>query len=211
VEVRLLRVWLVRTGEKGFALTDCVRSGVVALRYTSVPDARSLSVDEIAEGVREAGTRSDFVGVARMLQEFVHDVDLGDLVVSTHAADRAVYFGQVTGDYRFADDTPVPGFRHLRDVDWWGALDRDVHIPVDRRKEIDRPPTFYELSDAAYWIGRAEASKSGAVRAPSRVPEPRADGNLPPKSPSAPTQVCRQCFQRKPAAIVIDGVCADCS
>jgi predicted Mrr-cat superfamily restriction endonuclease len=150
------RLWLVRTGEGGYKLGDCIRAGVVALRYTRVGDATSLSVEEIADGVDKVNT----IGVARMLHRFVHDVAVGDLVATPHAKEREVFFGEVVGGYRFADPSPVDGFRHLRDMGWWGSVSRDDEVHPDRLVDIDRQPTLYELPNPEYWLERAEACRT---------------------------------------------------
>ena len=204
-------IWLARTGERGFALTDCVDAGVVALRYDSVPDARDLSIPEIAGAVDTAGTRTNSTMVAGMLHRFVHDVDAGDVVVTTHLESRSVYFGEVTGDYRFADPSPVPGFLHMRPVDWFGKLDRDTDVPTKRRSDIDKQPSFYELTDQDYWLERAEEARTATaeVRPPRRTPGPKAPASAggPAETPS---QVCISCGLRKPSGIITDGICRDC-
>lgn len=84
------RVWLVRTGEGGYALAQCVAAGVVAPRYGTVGDARPLTRAEIGVAVGRAGTRTNLEVVAAMLEQFVHEVELGDIVVTPHLADRRV-------------------------------------------------------------------------------------------------------------------------
>lgn len=208
------RVWLARAGEQGYALTDCVTAGIIALRYHTVADATTLSVAQIATQLDKAGTRVNLTGVAAMLHEFVHSVSLGDVIVTTHLGDRTVYFGEITGGYRYADPSPVAGFLHYRLVDWWGSLSRDTELPADRLRDIDRPPTFYELHDARYWLERAEAARSGttSVRPPSRTTPSSSYGTGAgtPKPTATPTEVCASCGLRKPTAIIKSGICADC-
>lgn len=206
-------MWLARTGEQGYALADCIREGVVALRYSDVPDASSLSVPQIAEGVRRAGTRVNLAGVARMLFEFVRSVRLGDIVVTPHQGNREVYFGEVAGGYRFADPSPVPGFLHLRDVAWWGSLSRDTDIGEDRLVDIDRPPSFYELADRTYWVDQALMAKATtkSVTPPTRSGRPpTGDGRGPGRRTETRSEVCTSCGLLKPVGIIESGVCADC-
>lgn len=208
------RVWLTRTGEGGYALRECVQAGVVALRYSHVGDATLLSLDEIAEGVKLAGTRSDHRGVARMVYDFVHTIRIGDIVMTPHQADREVYFGEVTGAYQFCDPSPVPGLRHLRKVEWWGSLDRDTDIAAERLADIDRPPTLYALSDQSHWLDRVLRARStaGAVTPPSpgRPPSGDGGGRGAARAASVATAICNSCGLHKPAGIIESGVCADC-
>lgn len=204
-------IWLARTGERGYALTDCVDAGVVALRYASVGDASTLTVPEIAEGVETPGTRTNTTMVAGMLHRFVHDVEVGDVVITTHLETRSIYFGEVTGDYRFADPSPVSGFLHLRPVDWFGTLNRDTGLPAKRRSDIDKQPTFYALTDQEYWLERAEAAREGTaeVRPPRRTPPPK-EASTEGVAQETPSQVCTSCGLRKPSGIITDGICRDC-
>jgi len=209
------RVWLARTGEGGYALTDCVKHGTVALRYHTVPNAQMLTVEEIAEAVGEAKTRMALVAVAGMLYEFIHSVQPGNLVVTPHAASRTVYFGEITGPYEWADPPPVANLFHFRTVSWWGALNRDTDFPVDRLKDLDRPPTFYELSDAPWWVERAEVAEATTERP---VPPPRSarpqtgstGGTSRVKRPEVASAACNVCGLHKPRAIIEEGTCADC-
>ena len=140
-----------------------------------------------------------------MLYRFVNEVEVGDLVVSTHSEDRAAFFGTVTGGYRYTEDFPLPEFRHVRDVRWLGSLDRDRELGADHLRQIDRPPTLYELDDVDDWLALAARADDGSLRPPSRPRRPTTVAR------GVGTVLCRGCFQQKPVAIVHDGVCADCS
>ncbi|HUW04439.1 MAG TPA: hypothetical protein VMW08_18965 [Acidimicrobiales bacterium] len=203
--------WLVRTGEGGYALTDCVIASVAALRYEAVPDARDLSVAEIVDALKEGGAKSSSETVATMLHRFVHEVRDGDLVVTPHAGSRIVYFGTIAGPYDFVDPSPVKDFRHHREVSWFGQLDRD-ELPEERLVDIDRQPTLYELPEQSYWW---EVSEEADV-APSELrPPPRSQPKTAGKASSArgvdvKHALCEVCGIEKPAQIVEGGVCADC-
>ncbi len=89
------QAWLTRTGEGGFALADCIRQGVVALKS---PDT---------------GNR------------FEKEVQVGDIVVTPHTQERRVFFGEVTGEYELQEPALIPELPHTRAVRWLGDLDRD--------------------------------------------------------------------------------------
>ncbi len=202
--------WLVRTGEGGYALTDCVIAGVAALRYDTVPDARDLTVPEIAEAVAKGGTKVKLDQVATMLHRFVHEVRDGDLVVTPHAGSRIVYFGTIAGPYDFVDPSPVKDFRHHREVSWFGQLDRD-ELPEERLVDIDRQPTLYELPEQSYWWEVSEEADvaPSALRPPPRS-QPKSTGATTARGVDVKHALCEVCGIEKPAQIVVDGVCADC-
>lgn len=206
-------LWLARTGESGYALADCVDGGVVALRYHTVPDAQTLSIAEIARYVEQAKTRVNNTRVAAMLHDFIHEVRKGDIVATTHLGDRAVYFGEITGPYQWADPPPVPGFFHFREVDWWGSLSRDTDVPADKLSDIDRRETFYRLPNRPYWLERAKITRSTSkVAPPRRMAQPGTSGAGKSNSQaSTPTKLCPGCGLTQPAAIVTADGCSDCT
>jgi hypothetical protein len=151
-------VWLIRTGEGGKRLTACLARGIVALRFVKVGDATNLDLDDIARQFGFDHKTGDPRITALSLWSFIHDVQLGDLVVTPRRSEREVWFGEVTGAYAFvgpansADDLP-----HTRSVRWWSSLSRDDDFEKDRRLQFDRPPTLYRLPDQDWWLRRAES------------------------------------------------------
>jgi hypothetical protein len=206
--------WLTRTGSKGYALHECVKNGVVALKYVTVPDAAALSHDEITAHVVNDDDVEPIarLRVAEMLHQYVNDLQVGDIVVTPHDRDGLVYFGEVTGEYRFDESSPVPDLRHLRDVRWLGSMDRD-RLPPDRLKQIDRPPVFYELASNDFWLEQARAATVDDVLAPKRQAPPAVHKR--PTSRTAPPAAvdearCSSCFITVPSSAIVDGRCVDC-
>lgn len=203
--------WVARTGEGGTVLPECIAAGVVALRYRTVGDARTATAAEIEAGLAIAGDRTALGRVRSMLEDFVSSVEVGDVVVTPHAPSREVWFGTVTGDYRYDERTPVAGYRHLRDVDWTGSIGRD-HLPAGRRSQVDRPPVLYRLPDRPWWSALAERVAATDRRRP---PRPPAGGRRPPGGRPAPglvaTAVCPACGLRKAAVGFDGGRCRDCA
>lgn len=201
------QAWLIRTGEGGFALSACVEHGVVALRYHTVPDATSLSQGQIARHLADAKSRVALEAVAAMLVRFVHEVKLGDVVVTPHQASRLVYVGTVTGPYRFADPSPVGDLLHLRDVDWLGHFERDS-LPTIELTELDRPPTLYSLPTAG-WLDRARLLREAGsqVTAPPAGPRPKHA----PRRRTVPFADCSLCGMPIPAGQLVSGRCGDCA
>lgn len=204
----------MRTGSKGYALHECMVNGVVALRYASVPDAASLTAEEIATHLEddeniEAPAR---VRVANMLWQYVHEVQTGDIVVTPHDRDRRVFFGEVTGDYAFTDPSPVPDLRHHRAVRWLGFMERDK-LPSDRLKQIDRPNTVYEVASNEFWLEQARAATTDDVEPPKRQDAPtvwkRSSSRT--VAPAALDDTrCDSCFITVPSSTIVEGRCVDC-
>jgi predicted Mrr-cat superfamily restriction endonuclease len=205
-------VWLARTGEGGYALAKCMAANVVALRYRTVVDARTLSDAEIEASIARAGTRVSLGTLRAMLERFVYEVEAGDVVVTPHARTRQVFFATVTGDYRYENPSPVFDFLHLRTVEWFGKLDRDTDLTDERRRQIDRQPTFYELPDQPWWRERARLvrTESAQLVLPENGPGLRLRTPRQAGAPTIATVQCKECFLAKPAAMMAGGICGDC-
>ena len=203
--------WLARTGEGGYALADCIANDIVALRYQTVPDARSLTEDEIATHLKDAPTVRAYRSVAKMLVRFVHDVAPGDLVVTPHAETRRVWFGEVTDDYEFHDPSVVPTLLHQRKVRWLGDIERDSLLD-EHLVELDQRVTFKELPSTDFWVERARLAEQDGLRSPPKGVAPEAA--LAATRKKGPTPVddgrCSSCYTTVPAATLTDGRCVDC-
>ena len=173
------QAWLTRTGEGGFALADCIRQGVVALK---APDAAN---------------------------RFEREVQVGDIVVTPHTQERRVFFGEVTGEYEYADPGVIPDLPHTRTVRWLGDLDRDK-IPAERRKELDLPSTFYLLASNQEWLDEAVTATGDTVKAPKAGLKPAAAKAKAEKPAEAETAKCVICNMTVTPSDVVEGVCDFC-
>jgi predicted Mrr-cat superfamily restriction endonuclease len=173
------QAWLTRTGEGGFGLADCIRQGVVALKASDTPE------------------------------RFANEMQVGDIVVTPHAEERRVFFGEVTGEYVFDDAGPIPALPHTRAVRWLGDVARDA-IPAERRKELDFPSTFYVLQSTDDWLQRAAVATGDHVSAPKTRLAPAAARAKLPKPVEAATAKCTVCNMTVTPTDVVDGVCDFC-
>jgi predicted Mrr-cat superfamily restriction endonuclease len=106
-------VWLVRAGKAGAHARRCHDHGVIALGWPCVGDVRDEDPDD----------------VPRAVQRFAHDISEGDLVVTPDSPAGEVLIGEVTGDYRWVADSPVPDHRHLRPVEWIDEVPKEALPP----------------------------------------------------------------------------------
>jgi hypothetical protein len=211
------RVWRIQVGPGNSLLGACVVAGVVGLDHEHVGDATDLTISEISVGVKAEGVApEDILSVSGVLFEFVHDARPGDLVVSSHPPSKTIYFGEIAGDYAYEEPAPVPGIQHVRAVTWWGSMLRTADVSSS---ELNRSPVFARINDSIPWVERATAARdrgdrvtpppSGRARSTSGTTR-RAPTAARPKVQETPSSVCTVCGLRKPAAILHDGVCADC-
>lgn len=201
-------------------------AGQIGIPYESVGNAQHLTHLEIEHGLVDGG-HSGVAALRAILIQFVKDVHVGDLVVSPNNARREVWLGVVTGDYRYDSERPkVNRYKHTRDVDWLGWLDRDAEWMRDQQKSLDRTPTMYELPSREWWWRQVDSREFGAHPRPVRTtPAPRSRASSgagrSPATPKAPKPPARKppvpmvrcagsCgFQWAPPSLV-DGLCTDC-
>lgn len=214
------RVWRIQVGDGNALLGACVRAGVIGLAHEHVGDATELTISEISIGVKAEGVAPEHIlSVSGVLFEFVHDARPGDLVVSSHSPSKTIYFGEIAGDYAYGDPAPVPGLQHVRPVTWWGSMPRTSELSSSELAAIDRPPVFARVNDSIPWVERATDVRdrtdvvtpppSGRTRSAAGTTR-RAPAAPKPKVQETPSNICTACGLRKPAAIIRDGVCADC-
>lgn len=207
----MARAWLIRAGEDASALDQMRHAGVIAVRYPQIQaDARAMTSAEVEKLIKDSGRTQP--GVRRVrLEWFVRDVVVGDLVITPNAADREVWFAEVTGDYRYEAASPVPGYFHLRDVSWLGAIDRD-HLTEDRRVEVSARPTIVRDLDHDWW---RKLASSSAVDFDTRRGRFRGSGSFAGSSSKAapkPLVLCAKtdCGLRYAASAMVDGLCPEC-
>ena len=149
-------VWLIRTGDGGKGLADCLPQKIVALRFVKVGDATDLDLEAITRQFGQDGTAGAPKRTARMLVRFRDDVRIGDIVVTPRLKERDVWFGAVVSGYHYRPPTDA-GLRHARAVEWWGSIDRDTDLAQNRTQDLNRRAALYELPDQRWWLQRAEA------------------------------------------------------
>lgn len=122
--------WLVRAGQESRHAGAFEAAGAVALGWTNISglnDLEGLTAARIAELVRAFG-RAPLPAAqdAAELIAFRDELAVGDLVVTPDARVRQVLVGTVASDYRYDEGTPVADYRHVRDVEWQGRIERDA-------------------------------------------------------------------------------------
>lgn len=108
-----MTAWLIRAGRGGKHAAACREHGVIALGWPCVADAREADPEDVPAAVRKV----------------VDDVEIGDLVVTPDSPAREVMVGEVSGDYRWDPESPIPGHRHVRPVRWIDECPKDELPP----------------------------------------------------------------------------------
>ncbi|MCY3544461.1 MAG: restriction endonuclease [Chloroflexi bacterium] len=117
-----MAVWIIRAGRMGeneeFALNECVysigfsqeRSVADFSDYESLRDYIHRQSDEWS--LQQASSR------ASQLWRFVHDMQIGEMIVLPRKRHRVIAVGRITGNYVYnADESQAP-LPHTRKVEW---------------------------------------------------------------------------------------------
>jgi predicted Mrr-cat superfamily restriction endonuclease len=204
------KAWLIRAGEGASALDEMRVAGVIAVRYPQIQtDARTVPSAQIEQLIEESGRTQP--GVRRVrLEWFVHEVAIGDLVVTPDARRGNVWLATVTSDYMYSPTPPVAGYFHWRWVTWLGAIDRD-HLPAARRTEVSRRPTIVRDLDYDWWKATTGSAVgvAGSTRRDALSLRDRTVAHKP--APVAAFVVCRHpgCGLSYPAPSMVEGLCPD--
>lgn len=170
-------LWLVRSGEGGEMVDACVANGFAAVRYTTVGDVRERTPAQVLEEMKQATHRVQFEALTDRLLAFATKMREGDFVVTSDAQRRQLVVGRVTGPYEWRENSPIPGMRHLRLVEWLGRVDWDDLDDYARTQLVDHPWAIRELSDPLV-VALGERALTGELlsvtpTAPARRCRPR--------------------------------------
>ena len=216
---RARTMWIVRAGEKNRHDRLFETMGAVAVGWNDVPglgDLTGLTDTEIETLVRAAKPDADVEAERGRLVKFRDDLRPGDGVITVTQGSEIV-LGEITGGYEHRT-TPVGDYRHVRTVDWFGAMPR-ADLADDLRKDTNLRPALRELHERReVWLQLVDAAKAGArpLRAPGALPGRRkAAAGSGGRAPAASTVVERRCpgcqMSKLPAQFIAGSeLCVDC-
>ncbi len=145
-------MWGIHGGRSGDADGIFLKKEQVALGWQEMPDLASLSASRNAfkQKVEEAlpGRKVGYYPVAAgQLFRFVHEMQVGDLVIYPSKRDKRVHMGEVTGAYQYvtksSDDYP-----HRRSVKWLKDFPR-TKFTQGALYEIGSAMSFFQVKTYA--------------------------------------------------------------
>jgi restriction system protein len=120
--------WGIHGGRTGDADSLFLKKNCVAIGWAKMGDLSDLASDREAFKERMANAfpekKPGAIPVnAGQLFRFVHEMNLGDMVVYPSKHDRQVHIGRVDGSYRY-DPSTEPSYPNRRAVKWLQAVPR---------------------------------------------------------------------------------------
>ena len=202
---------MIRAGEDASALPEMRQAGVIALRYPQIQvDARTIESTQIEALIKDSGRTQP--GVRRVrLEWFANDMSISDLLVIPDAKNHEVWFAVVTGEYQYDPSPPVAEYFHWREVNWLGAMDRDL-LDEPHRRAISVRPSLVQDLDLDWWRKMSESETVHAGGLPTKKRASRV-GVAREAKPLVDTRVAcsnSDCRMQFSPTLMIDGLCPDC-
>jgi len=147
------RVWLIRAGREGVYEPLALDQGVVLIGWSYLGDIQDADRDRLKVMIREGSGEerpASLGSQAGQIYRFVHDVELGDLVVLPLLSDTGhIAIGRVTGPYRYREeDVWGPDARNTREVDWIATRLPYERFDPDLREAFGQQGTVSEITKA---------------------------------------------------------------
>jgi restriction system protein len=141
-------VWGIHGGRTGDADSLFLRHNVVALGWGDMGDLSTLPADRDAFKARVAKVYPDkkpgaIPNSVGQLFRFVHEMQVGDLVVYPSKIDHCVHLGLVEGAYTYNSELE-PGYPHHRAVRWLTTLPR-TRFTQGALYEIGSSLSFFQV------------------------------------------------------------------
>ena len=144
--------WGIHGGRKGEADSIFLREKFVALGWKKLEDLSTLKPDREAFKKIVAAAYPDNKPASIPIQagqffRFIHEMQVGDLVIYPSKIDHKVHIGRVDGKYTFQIKKDG-GFPHRRAVIWLKAVPR-THFSQGALYEIGSAMTFFQVKNYA--------------------------------------------------------------
>ena len=112
------RFWVYFPGQRAFKWDEFYEKGIMALGWDAIGDFRNIgTIDEFRRALKDdSHPEKDQGQNARMCFDFVHSIQLGDVIYAKRGREAFVGRGIVTGEYEFHPDKAE--FRSVRRVRW---------------------------------------------------------------------------------------------
>jgi restriction system protein len=90
--------------------------------------------------------------LAAILLRFVHDIEIGDQVMTPDPSSREVLCGVIAGPYELVERPDVPSYHHVRNVSWLGRVPRS-ELSQQALRSIGAPSPLYQPAAQAELAG----------------------------------------------------------
>lgn len=147
-----ITIWGIHGGKTGDADNLFLKKNCVAIGWAKIGDLSAIASDRDAFKTAVAKMYPDakpgaIRNNAGQLYRFVHEMQIGDLIVYPSKRDRKVHIGTVEGKYRY-DTSLEESYPNLRSVKWLKALPR-THFTQGALYEIGSAMSLFQVKTYA--------------------------------------------------------------
>ena len=171
-----MKSWVVRAGRRDEVADLALEHDLAVIGWRELPDIYPTdSREQMAARLRDAyiDKLTSVAGWTSQIWKFLHEIEVGDLVVMPLKRSKTVHFGlRVAGDYTRRDDFS-PDLRKAIPVHWQAQCERKELSPATI-KQLNRQGTVYEITDATLV---AELAAIGEPRGVAPVTITSGDGD----------------------------------
>lgn len=145
-------LWGIHGGRTGDADSIFLKKNSVALGWNRMDDLSSLAPtrDAFKERLQEVypDEKPGYYPIgAGQLYRFVHELNIGDMIIYPSKRDRLVHIGEVTGKYRYVEKQD-DSYPHRRDVKWLKDFPR-TKFTQGALYEIGSAMSFFQVKNYA--------------------------------------------------------------
>lgn len=138
--------WLVRAGRGGVLVDEFLEQRRVTIDFWAAEigpkglvDSRD-ALEEKLRALRPTAKVGSNLAAANQLHRFIHDISVGDRVVTADLGRRRYLVGKITSAPRFEQDL------YARSVDWLNSVPRDA-LTAESRNTLGAIQTLFRLND----------------------------------------------------------------
>jgi len=138
--------WVIRAGINGSADSYFMDDSMIVLKDPGLGDLSKLEANrqsfyEAYRSIKPHDTHAGIAGIGGKFFRFVHEMQVGDIVLYPSLRTREVYVGEIKGKYRFVDkDVDFP---HQRKVQWIISFPK-TSLSKTARYEIGAARTLFK-------------------------------------------------------------------
>lgn len=144
-------IWMVRAAGGGVLLDEFRERSVVAIGWSRVGRLSEFkdkkTIETKIKEIWPEWSRGKVAISAGMVHRFVHEIKVGDGVITYDSSRRRYLVGEVTGTYDHIP-TELESFPNIHNVKWLGEVSRD-DLSVSTKNSLGAISTLFLLSDEA--------------------------------------------------------------
>lgn len=146
-KLRIPSMWAIRAGKKGEAHELFLDHDIIVLTDSDLSDLRKLPAKRQAfykeyQKRHPGDTRTGVSGIGGKFFRFVHEIQIGDMVLYPSLKDKQIYIGKIVGEYSY-NLKPNPKFPHHRGVIWEYVVSKTA-LSETAKRELGAARTFFE-------------------------------------------------------------------